>query len=83
MTVKSIIETDNFKRLLKNLDNSYKLRVERLINKIAENPEIGKPMRYTRKGTREVYVSPFRLSYAYIKSEDKIVLLDLYHKDEQ
>ena len=38
-------------------------------------------MRYSRKGTREVYVPPFRLSYYY--ADDKIIFLDLYHKDEQ
>lgn len=58
-------------------------KVKNQIRKIIENPETGKPMRYDRKGTREVYVKPFRLSYAYLKEEDKIIFLDLYHKDEQ
>jgi len=40
-------------------------------------------MKYIRKGTREVYIPPFRLSYLYIKEENKIVFLDLYHKDKQ
>src|SRR3989344_3447151 len=48
-----------------------------------ENPEIGKPMMHARKGTRELYVAPFRLSYAYFKEESKIVFLDFYHKDGQ
>lgn len=58
-------------------------KVKTQIKKIVEDPEIGKPMRYDRKGTREVYIKPFRLSYAYLKGEDKIIFLDLYHKDEQ
>lgn len=58
-------------------------KVKTQIKKIVENPEIGKPMRYDRKGTREVYIKPFRLSYAYLKEESKIIFLDLYHKDEQ
>jgi len=40
-------------------------------------------MRYARKGTREVYAGSFRLSYAYIPEESRIIFLDLYHKDEQ
>ncbi len=40
-------------------------------------------MRYGRKGTREVYVKSFRLSYMFVKEEEKIVFLDIYHKDEQ
>jgi len=40
-------------------------------------------MRYARKGTREVRIKPFRLSFAYVEKEDKIIFLDFYHKDEQ
>nr|QNO49382.1 hypothetical protein ICHGDBFH_00037 [Methanosarcinales archaeon ANME-2c ERB4] len=58
-------------------------RVKNQIKKILENPEIGKPMRYARKGTRELYMGSFRRSYAYLKDENKIIFLDLYHKDEQ
>lgn len=58
-------------------------RIQKQIIKIITDPEIGKPMRYGRKGTREVYLALFRLSYVYIKEENKIVFLDLYHKDEQ
>lgn len=64
-------------------NNADKERVKKQIKKITENPEIGKPMRYTRKGTREVYVGSFRLSYAYLKEENRLIFLDLYHKDEQ
>jgi mRNA-degrading endonuclease RelE of RelBE toxin-antitoxin system len=64
-------------------DNSLKEKVKKHIQKIIENPEIGKPMRYARKGTREIYISPFRLSYAYVPIEDKIIILNLYHKDKQ
>ena len=63
--------------------NSIKERIKNQIKKILENPEIGKPMRYARKGTRELYTGSFRLSYAYLKNENKIIFLDLYHKDEQ
>lgn len=72
-----------FLRLLGKIDNSIKEKLKKQIAKIIENPEIGKPMRYTRKDTREVYVPPFRLSYAYIKHENKIIFLALYHKDKQ
>ena len=57
------------------------LKIKKQINKIIENPEIGKPMRYVRSGTREVYIKPFRLSYRYIKEEYTIIFLELHHKD--
>ena len=71
------------KTIRKISDESLKLRVKKQIQKIIKNPEIGKPMRYTRKGTREVYIAPFRLAYTYSKNEDTIIFLELYHKDKQ
>ncbi len=74
----------NFLKKIKKIkDNLLKEKVKKQIAKIIAFPEIGKPMMYARKGTREVYISPFRLSYAYIPKEDKIILLDLYHKKGQ
>ncbi|MEK6862505.1 MAG: type II toxin-antitoxin system RelE/ParE family toxin [Nanoarchaeota archaeon] len=74
---------DNFEKIWRKIDFSLQIRVKKQIEKIIENPEIGKPMMHSRKGTREVYIPPFRLSYTYVKEEDKIIFLDLYHKDEQ
>ena len=71
------------KKVRKIKDRLLKLKVKKKILKIIDSPEIGKPMRYSRKGTREVHIPPFRLSYLYIKNEEKIIFLDLYHKDEQ
>jgi mRNA-degrading endonuclease RelE of RelBE toxin-antitoxin system len=76
-------EPSFLKLIAKIRDSTLKEKVKKQIQKIIDNPEIGKPMMYSRKGTREVYVSPYRLSYAYIKEENKIIFLDLYHKDEQ
>ena len=74
----------SFEKVLKKIKNlAVKDRIKKQVKRIIENPEVGKPMGYSRKGTRELYVAPYRLSYAWIKDEDKIVFLDLYHKDEQ
>ena len=64
-------------------DNSLKIKISVQIRKISENPEVGKPMRNVRKGTRELYVGSYRLSYEYFKDKDLVYILDLYHKDEQ
>ena len=84
-TMGYIIEkTPKFLNALKHIkDNQLKIKIFKQIEKIIKNPEIGKPMMYKRKGTREVRIPPFRLSYAYLKEENKIIFLDLYHKDEQ
>ena len=81
--VKEVIRTDNFLRQLKKIDKSMLERVEKLVTKIFRDPEIGKPMRYERKGTRELYLPPFRLNYVYEKDKDLLIFLDIYHKDKQ
>lgn len=40
-------------------------------------------MRNIRKGTREVRVKPYRLSYYYNEEKKLIIFLDFYHKDKQ
>ncbi len=64
-------------------DQQTQKRIKNLIKKIIINPKIGKPMQYKRIGTREVYLPPWRLSYAYLKEENKLIFLDLYHKRRQ
>lgn len=59
----------NFKKIR---DKALKDKIIKQISKIKENPKIGKPMRYARKGTRELYIHPFRLSY---KAENNIVYI--------
>ena len=73
-----------FEKIIKKIkDESLKIKIKKQVRKIIDDPETGKPMKYTRKGTREVYVPPFRLSYAFIKEEEKLIFLNLYHKDKQ
>ena len=71
------------KKISKIKDSSLKNQVIKQIEKIIHNPELGKPMKYERKGTREVYIKPFRLVYSYDKEVLVILFLDLYHKKEQ
>ncbi|MCJ7698374.1 MAG: type II toxin-antitoxin system RelE/ParE family toxin [Thermoplasmata archaeon] len=68
-------------RKIKNEEMKQRIKIQ--IQKIIEDPEVGKPMRFGRKGTRELYISPFRLSYLYEREHDRVVLLSFYHKDEQ
>ena len=84
MVVERIERDSSFEKTFSKIrDGAVKEKVAKHIIRIINDPEIGKPMMYGRKGTREVYVPPFRLSYAYVAEERKIVFLALYHKDEQ
>lgn len=78
-----VIFTEKFERRFKKSDCSMKIKIRKQIKKIIQSPEIGKPMMYGRKGTRELYIGSFRLSYSYAKEENILTFLNLYHKDEQ
>ncbi len=71
------------KKFSKIKDKEIKIKIIKQVQKLKGNPELGKPMRYERKGTRELYIKPFRLSYRYIEEKIKILMLDIYHKDMQ
>ncbi len=80
----NVIYDDSFIRQVQKVkDASFKERVKKLVEKIIVSPDVGKPMRYERKGSREVYLPPYRLMYAYLPEENKLIFLDMYHKDEQ
>ena len=80
----TVCYSHNFAAILKKMkDIALKERVTKQIAKLLDTPEVGKPMRHARKRTRELYIPPFRLSYVYLKQEEKVVLLDIYHKDRQ
>jgi mRNA-degrading endonuclease RelE of RelBE toxin-antitoxin system len=74
---------DFLKTISKIKDTVFKEKIKKQIEKIIENPAVGKPMRYERKDTREVYVMHYRLAYSYDTIEDKLIFLEIYHKDEQ
>ena len=73
-----------FEKTVKKIrDARTKEQVKQQVIRIVNNPEVGKPMRYSRKNTREIYIPPFRLSYQYDAEQDLIIFLDLYHKNKQ
>jgi mRNA-degrading endonuclease RelE of RelBE toxin-antitoxin system len=73
-----------FSKQISKIDDSLlKERILKQIGKIRDNPEIGKPMMHSRKGTREIRIPPFRLSYVYSQQLDSVEILEIYHKDEQ
>ena len=79
-----VIFDNKFKEIFSKIkDNILKERIIKQIKKKKENLEVGKPMRNVRKGTRELYILPFRLSYRFNVNENIVEILFLYHKDEQ
>ena len=79
-----IIFLDKFKQTFSKIkDSLLKEKIIKQVEKIKTNPEVGKPMRNIRKGTREIYIKPFRLSYEYFRNKNLVYILDIYHKKKQ
>lgn len=80
----TVAYSSRFEKTIRKIhDTLQKDRVKAQIARIVQDPRAGKPMRWCRKNTREVYLPPYRLSYCYDKKNDTIIFLALYHKDEQ
>jgi len=73
-----IIYTEKFEKEVKKLDSSIKLKLIKQIEKIIQEPKIGKPLRYDLKGERTIYVKPYRIIYAFDKNT--ITFLRVQHR---
>jgi mRNA-degrading endonuclease RelE of RelBE toxin-antitoxin system len=79
-----VVFLPRFKQVFSKVkDKKLKEQIIKQISKIKTNPTVGKPQRNARKGTRELYIKPYRLSYAYHIPSDTVFILDLYHKKKQ
>ena len=73
-----IIYTEKFEKEVKKLDSSIKFKLIKQIEKIVQEPKIGKPLRYNLKGERTIYVKPYRIIYAFDKNT--ITFLRVQHR---
>jgi addiction module RelE/StbE family toxin len=79
--IRSIVHTDSFKHDVRRIrDKAPKERLEKQIEKVAENPNLGKRLRYSLKGEYSVRVKPYRLIYTV--EGDTLILLRFEHRKE-
>jgi mRNA interferase RelE/StbE len=75
----TLVYTYEFKKDLKKIkDTEIQKHVEKIIQRILNNPKVGKPLCYELSGLRSMRVSPFRLIYEIMG--DKIVLHKFEHR---
>lgn len=79
--IKFIVPTEKFERDVKKIrDKPLKEKLQKQIDKITENPGLGKPLRYGLKGEWSTYVKHYRLIYKV--EGDKLILLRFEHRKE-
>jgi mRNA-degrading endonuclease RelE of RelBE toxin-antitoxin system len=79
--VKEVVYTKMFERAVRKIkDASIKERVKKQVEEIIQKPDIGKPLRFDKKGERTVWVPPFRILYAW--ENETIYFLDFDKRDK-
>lgn len=74
-----VLWTQKFEQDMKDVKHPViNERVLKQVKKIAENPDIGKPLKYALKGERTVYIKPYRLIYAV--EAGTLILLRFEHR---
>ncbi|HDN68325.1 hypothetical protein B6V00_02615 [ANME-1 cluster archaeon ex4572_4] len=72
--------TNRFLKDTRQLKGAFKEELEKVVKKITENPEIGKPLRYSFRNCRSVRVRKFRIIYKL--NADKIIFITFEHREK-
>ena len=77
--IKEIVRAEKFERELRRIrDGLFRERVFKLVEKVADDPLVGKPLKFGLKGEWTVRLPPYRLIYAV--QGEKLILLRLEHR---
>ena len=75
-----IAYTHEFRRGIKKVrDKAMQGKVKKIVQKIIDNPEVGKPLKYELEGLRSVRVPPFRILYEH--TGDCLIFHTFEHRD--
>jgi mRNA-degrading endonuclease RelE of RelBE toxin-antitoxin system len=80
-----IIAHAGVQRELRKLHKKDKVLYEHIkkrLNILAEQPELGKPLRNVMKGRRRVQIGSFVLIYLIEKNDNKMTLISFEHHDD-
>ena len=81
MVIREIVATEKYEGDIKHIKEGFlKEKIKKQIKKIIEQPEIGKPLKYSLKGERTIYIKPYRLIYSILGNT--LYLLRFEHRKE-
>jgi addiction module RelE/StbE family toxin len=74
-----IIFSENFKKEFKKIkDKKSRIKIIKQLQKLSENSEVGKPLRYKLKGYRTIRIKPFRIIYKI--ENNRIIINNFEHR---
>ena len=74
--------TETFAKEFSKKHGDKKDWLERMIDKLEEEPQFGKPLRGKLHGLWQLRIGPFRVWYEINEEEKKVTLRAILHKDE-
>lgn len=78
--VTKVVFTESFRKAVHKLkDAAVKERINKQVAEIVQRPDIGKPLKFQKKGDRSVWLPPFRIIYAI--DGDTLFFLDFDKRD--
>lgn len=80
VTMYDVHWTDTAKKQYEKLTDRLRRQVDKSIERISKQPELGKPLRGELKGVFSERVSTFRILYKIRRSEVIIVVLVIEHR---
>lgn len=81
MVISRVVLTQKYEDDVKHVkEREAKERIKKQIQKIIANPAVGKPLQYSLKGERTLYIKPYRLIYGV--EGDTIILLRFEHRKD-
>lgn len=81
MVVQEVITTQKYEDDTKHIkDALLKEKIKKQVMKIIQRPDTGKPLKYSLKGERTVYIKPYRLIYSV--SGNTLILLRFEHRKD-
>ena len=76
------IEFDNrIKSKINKYDKHERVLLFKVVEKIAEDPLRGKPLRYSLKGLRRVVFKHYRIIYKIIDEEKTVFIVEIEHRE--
>ena len=78
----SIAYTAEARKRIRKCDNKVQLKIKQAVEKLAENPRLGKPLRRELKGRWSYRISDYRLIYRIYEDEILILILTIGHRRE-
>lgn len=80
VTMYGLVYTDKAKDQYEALDARLKRQVDKGLDRIRQNPQLGKPLRGELKGIWSERVATFRILYKIHNKEVEVVILVIEHR---